>query len=293
MYDEFLKKIEIYNLYYQGYVQKLNGIFDNCKEIIIPFNEFIDNDDNFKGLYINSIFPIIDQKLVAISNPKNVTLRSSAIKFIEDYFYNLSIPLTSEQIYFSHLLTVEDTLKKYDFFNACSRILKLNELIENMFLLPNHMERFYKFKPASLLFFTRKEYLVGHEYLVQHFYDCFFSIFSNTNFTKERHNFLKETAKKYIKTIDEELYKTRFEFMKTDILGTLNDFYLVDLFYQINAQCDFYYTLEDADFEKLAKFFAEKNFISNACLNKLIEIDSSYKDEYKSILLMKELKETV
>ena len=293
MYDEFFKKIETYNLYYQGYVQKLNGIFDNCKEIIIPFNEFIDNDDNFKGLYIGSIFPIIDQKLGAISNPKNVTLRSSTIKFIEDYFYNLSIPLTAEQIYFSHLLTIEDTLKKYDFFNACSRILKLNELVENMFLLPNHMEQFYKFKPASLLFFTRKEYLVGHEYLVQHFYDCFFSIFSNTNFTEERHNFLKKTAKKYIKTINEELYKKRFEFMKTDILGTLNDFYLVDLFYQFNAQCDFYYTLEDADFEKLTKFFAEKNFVSNACLNKLIEIDSLYKDEYKSILLMKELKETV
>ena len=44
-------------------------------------------------------------------------------------------------------------------------------------------------------------------------------------------------------------------------------------------------------FEHLTKIFAEYGFIPNKCLLKLEEINSSYKNEYESLLLMKELKE--
>ena len=290
MYDNFLRKVEVYKLYYEGENVNFKNLFKDCEKIIFPFNEFVDNDDNFNDLYKDSIMSILQQKLTRLQVVSSTKLRQLLFKFFEDYFdNNLFYSLKVNQVYFSYLLTIEDTLKKYEFNEAVERIEAFNDLFE-IFIDINHFRKLFNIKATWLLLIMKEEYVKENLYLIDHFFTNFFSIFYEADITPERYKFLKDTAKTYIKIIGEKWYRKYFEFIKEDIIGT-NRLYMERYFNKFVAQCDFYYVMDNDDFELVTKIFAENGFISNKCLLKLEEINSSYKDEYEAFILMKELKE--
>jgi hypothetical protein len=173
---------------------------------------------------------------------------------------------------------------------SCSHFVEaFNDLFE-IFIDINHFRKLFNIKATWLFLIMKEEYVKENLYLIDHFFTNFFSIFYEADITPERYKFLKDTAKTYIKIIREKWYRKYFEFIKEDIIGT-NRLYMERYFNKFVAQCDFYYVMDNDDFELVTKIFAKNGFISNKCLLKLEEINSSYKDEYEAFILMKELKE--
>jgi len=276
------KIYEIYSKYHEeGKINIQFSKIKNEKFYILPIADVLYKE-------FNNQFDILHYEIVHSAEIKNHWACSKAydsIKSLINNFHSGEMIETDELIYI-FLFTINDLLRKYELKNLWIIISIFSSIMSDYFMTKTYCLQFIKFSTLASIFILKEEKIenLSNKYILN---------FAREVFTSDKR--IIEQKELYIDLIGKDIYDLFIDELRKNckLIKDMHHSYKEFLFYTFLTQAEFYKVFVDEEIENFIKSFASYNIFSKIGLKLLKRLNSSYIDEYKSLLLMEELKNTV